>query len=36
MVRGVDPDEAAVGTTVEPTVERTETRDERVLVFRPR
>ena len=36
MVRGVDPDAVELGMTVAPTVERTETRDERVLVFRPR
>jgi hypothetical protein len=36
MVRGVDPADVAVGDTVEVTVERTETRDERVVVFRPR
>jgi hypothetical protein len=36
MVRGVAPADAEIGLVVEPTVERTETRDERVLVFRPR
>ncbi|NEU57228.1 Zn-ribbon domain-containing OB-fold protein [Halorussus sp. MSC15.2] len=34
IVRGIDPDDVAVGTEVAPDVGETETADERVLVFR--
>lgn len=36
MVRGADPADVEVGMVVEPTVECTVTREERMLVLRPR
>jgi uncharacterized OB-fold protein len=36
QLRDVDEDDVEIGMPVEIGVERTETRDERVLVFRPR
>lgn len=35
QLRGIDPEEAAIGQEVVPAVDRTETTDERILVFRP-
>lgn len=35
IVRGIEPGEVSVGTSVRPVVERRETTDERLVVFRP-
>ncbi len=36
VLRGVDPESVVPGLEVEPTIEHTQTAEERVLVFRPR